>query len=108
MNRDTGKPLSGTDHIRQSVEDILTTPVGTRVKLLTYGSNLQRLVDRPADRITAIRVVMATAIALDRWEPRIAVNSVNVLKAGGGEIDISVRATDIENQRAIVLENIRL
>lgn len=108
MNRDTGKPLSGTDHIRQSVEDILTTPIGTRVMRPLYGSNLQRLVDHPDDRVTAIRVVMATAGALARWEPRITVNSIEVLKAGGGEIVISIRATDTEHQRAIVLENIRL
>jgi phage baseplate assembly protein W len=108
MNRDTGKPLSGTDHIRQSVQDILSTPLGTRVMLPGYGSNLQRLVDNPADQVTAIRAVMATAVALARWEPRITVNSINVLKAGEGEISLTVRATDTENQRTILLENIRL
>lgn len=108
MSRETGKPLSSTDHIRQSVLDILTTPVGTRVMLPGYGSNLQRLVDRPADHVTAIRVVMAAAVALARWEPRITVNSVTILKAGEGEISITIRATDIENQRAVLLENIRL
>ena len=108
MNRDTGKPLSATDHIRQSVDDILSTPLGTRVMLPGYGSNLIRLIDHPADHVTAIRVVMATAVAIARWEPRITINSVNVLKAGEGEITITIKATDTENQRAIVLENIRL
>lgn len=28
MDRNTGKLLSGTDHIRQSIVDILTTPLG--------------------------------------------------------------------------------
>jgi hypothetical protein len=108
MNRETGKVLSGTDHIRQSVEDILSTPLGTRVMLPGYGSNLIRLVDHPADHITAIRVVMATAVAIARWEPRITINSIEVLKAGEGEIAITLRATDTENQRTVVLENIRL
>lgn len=108
MNRDTGKPLSATDHIRQSVQDILSTPIGTRVMRPLYGSNLQRLVDHPDDQVTAIRVVMAVAGALSRWEPRISVSSIEVLKVGGGEITISVRAVDVENQRAVYLENIRL
>lgn len=108
MDRNTGKPLSGTDHIRQSVMDILSTPLGTRVMLPLYGSNLQSLVDHPDDRVTAIRVVMATAVALARWEPRITVNAINVLQAGGGVIRLSIQATDIETQRALLLENLQL
>lgn len=46
MDRNTGKLLSGTDHIRQSIVDILTTPLGTRVMLPEYGSKLFDLVDR--------------------------------------------------------------
>ncbi|MDY3572310.1 GPW/gp25 family protein [Enterobacter hormaechei] len=108
MDRNTGKPLSGTDHIRQSVQDILSTPVGSRVMLPGYGSNLIHLVDHPTDRTTTIRVVMAAAGALARWEPRIVVNSIDVLQAGGGVIRLSIHATDVENQRAILLENIEL
>jgi phage baseplate assembly protein W len=108
MSRNDGKPLSGTDHIRQSVQDILTTPLGSRVMLTGYGSGLHKLVDHPENSITAVRVVMATALALSRWEPRITVDGIDVVKAGAGTILVSIRATDIENQRAIFLENIRL
>jgi len=31
MNRETGGALTDLDHIRQSVRDILLTPVGTRL-----------------------------------------------------------------------------
>ncbi len=31
MSRDTGEALTDLDHIRQSVRDILLTPVGSRV-----------------------------------------------------------------------------
>ncbi|MEZ2600751.1 GPW/gp25 family protein [Kluyvera intermedia] len=106
MDRKSGKPLSGIDHIRQSVQDILSTPTGTRVELPLYGSNLIHLVDHPTDRTTTIRVVMAAAGALARWEPRIVVNTIDVLQAGGGAILLSIHATDVENQRAILLEDI--
>lgn len=108
MNQETGKPLSATDHIRQSVQDILSTPLGSRVMLPGYGSNLLRLVDHPADHVTAVRVVMATAVAIARWEPRVTINTIEVLKAGEGQIIVTIRATDTENQRAVLLENIKL
>ena len=31
MNRNTGRAVAGLEHLRQSVADILTTPVGSRV-----------------------------------------------------------------------------
>lgn len=76
MNRNTGAALSNTAHIRQSVQDILSTPTGTRVMLSEYGSDLPALVDAPDDALTQIRAVMATAVALEKWEPRITVQSV--------------------------------
>ncbi|MBL5919772.1 GPW/gp25 family protein [Lelliottia amnigena] len=108
MNRKDGKPLSNTDHIRQSVNDILSTPLGSRVMLPGYGSNLHRLVDHPEDTMTSIRIVMSTAVAIARWEPRIAVNSIEVLNVSPGKVAMTLRATDTENQRAILLENIQL
>lgn len=47
VNSWTGKRLSGTDHLRQSISDILSTPVGSRVLVRDYGSNLFSLVDNP-------------------------------------------------------------
>lgn len=108
MHRDTGAHLSGTEHIRQSVQDILSTPLKTRRMLMDYGSELPDLVDYPDDKSTAIRVVMATAVALARWEPRISIDAVSVLQAGGGRISISIQATDIETHLPVVLENIAL
>ncbi len=70
MDRNTGKPLSGTDHICQSIVDILTTPLGTRVMLPEYGSKLFDLVDNPTDPSLAMRIIMESAGAIARWEPR--------------------------------------
>lgn len=38
MNSETGKTISGIEHLKQSIVDILTTPVGTRVMRRDYGS----------------------------------------------------------------------
>lgn len=39
MSRENGRELeTELDHIRQSVQDILTTPIGTRIMRREYGS----------------------------------------------------------------------
>ncbi|ELY4662261.1 GPW/gp25 family protein [Cronobacter muytjensii] len=106
MNRNTGAVLSDTAHIRQSVQDILSTPPRTRVMLPEYGSDLLSLVDAPDDRLTQIRAVMATAAALSNWEPRITVQSVSVSRNGAGRIGIDLVATDTETQKIISLEGL--
>ncbi|ELE9727874.1 GPW/gp25 family protein [Enterobacter kobei] len=106
MNRNTGAVLSETAHIRQSVQDILSTPTGTRVMLPDYGSDLLTLVDAPDDRLTQIRLVMATAVALDKWEPRITVQSVSASRTGAGRLTVDLTATDTETQKLIRLEGL--
>jgi phage baseplate assembly protein W len=69
----TGKPLEGLAHLRQSITDILTTPLGSRVMRRTYGSLLMQLIDQPFNGATAVRLYASVAEALMRWEPRIRV-----------------------------------
>jgi len=78
VNNRTGKRLSGSDHLRQSVSDILSTPLGSRVLVRDYGSELFSLVDNPRDDLTRLRIIAATASALARWEPRLRVKRVMV------------------------------
>jgi phage baseplate assembly protein W len=78
MNRATGAPLDGDAHLVQSCEDIVTTPLGTRVMRRDYGCLLAELVDRPLNRATLLLASMAIALALARWEPRIVVRQVVV------------------------------
>lgn len=71
MDRTNGKSLSGMDHLRQSIMDILSTPRGTRVMRREYGSNLFGLVDRPMNGALLVAIYGETAAALARWEPRL-------------------------------------
>tara|TARA_B100000678_G_scaffold258338_1_gene237844 strand:+ start:6945 stop:7289 length:345 start_codon:yes stop_codon:yes gene_type:complete len=91
MNTATGAKVSGEAHLRQSVRDILTTPIGSRVMRRTYGSRLYELMDAP---ITPGLMALArafTADALARWEPRLEVIRV-VAKAVSGQIEIDLQA----------------
>jgi len=78
MDASTGKPLSGDAHLAQSIGDILSTPIGTRVMRRDYGSALFELLDAPMNALTRLRLFAATAVALARWEPRLKLTRVSV------------------------------
>ncbi|WP_227369837.1 GPW/gp25 family protein [Halomonas sp. M20] len=76
MNAQTGRRIDGLDHIRQSVRDILTTPIGSRVMRRDYGSLLPDLIDQPLHDATLLQAYSAAIMALLRWEPRIRVQAI--------------------------------
>ncbi|MNP17787.1 Lysozyme [compost metagenome] len=63
MNRETGRPIALLDHIRQSVADILTTRIGTRVMRREYGSQLPDLIDQPFNAATRLLAYAAITSA---------------------------------------------
>ncbi|WP_019833779.1 GPW/gp25 family protein [Sphingomonas sp. PR090111-T3T-6A] len=78
VDRHTGKPLDGDAHLAQSIFDILSTPIGTRVMRRDYGSALFKLADAPFNPATQLRMYAATATALKRWEPRLALTRISI------------------------------
>jgi phage baseplate assembly protein W len=76
MSAQTGRSIDGMDHLRQSVTDILTTPIGSRVMRREYGSLLPELIDQPLHGATLLRAYAATVLALTRWEPRLQITRV--------------------------------
>ncbi|WP_439571185.1 GPW/gp25 family protein [Sphingomonas sp.] len=98
MDAFTGKPLSGAAHLAQSVRDILATPLGTRLMLRDYGSQIFELMGRPANAATMMLLRAATAAALRRWEPRIRLTRVvfgGDFAAGRPVIQIEGVRTDV-------------
>jgi hypothetical protein len=83
MNAQTGQRIDGLDHIRQSVRDILTTPLGTRVMRREYGSLLPELIDQPLNDALLLQAYAATIMALIRWEPRIRVTAIRRFVSSG-------------------------
>lgn len=107
MNRDTGLRLEGFDHLIQSIQDILTTPLGSRVHRRDYGSLLPRLVDRPMSGALVALMINATATALDRWEPRlklekVIIDAVNV----GGQISMSLIGYYVVNGERVAINGL--
>lgn len=91
LDRNTGKTSSGADHLAQSIADILSTPIGTRVRRRDYGSLLSELIDAPLNAVTRLRFFAATAQALGRWEPRLALTRIAIGPGNAaGSLDIAL------------------
>lgn len=97
MSRTTGKPLSGVAHLAQSIGDLLSTPIGSRVIRRDYGSLLTALIDQPYNAALRIRLFAATALAIARWEPRLALTRVALDRSDTGAFTLTLdgRRTDV-------------
>lgn len=90
LDRRTGESISGLDHLRQSIEDILTTPLGSRRMRPEYGSKLRRYVDMPVNEGWKSAVQAEVARALGRWEPRLRLERVVVTSVLDGQIGMTL------------------
>ncbi len=97
MNARTGRTITSQQHLAQSIEDICTTPVGSRVMRREYGCHLANLVDWPLNAATRLQAYAAVATALMRWEPRIRLSRVLLTPstvAGQAFLDVEGTVTD--------------
>lgn len=99
MNRETGKAITDTEHLRQSVRDILLTPQGSRIARREYGSLLFALIDQPQNPALRLQVMSAVYVALSRWEPRLALDSITISSMDGSMV---VELTGQRNNGAAV------
>ncbi|OWU68265.1 phage baseplate protein [Roseovarius sp. 22II1-1F6A] len=104
----TGTSLSGIDHLRQSIRDILTTPIGSRVMRRDYGSRLPALIDAPMNAATLLDLYAATAEALSTWEPRLDLEQVTASSAAAGHVVLSLSGTYLPDGQAITLDGIEV
>ena len=96
MNQQNGTRMTELDHVRQSVRDILITPVGSRLVRRDYGSLIPELIDRPQNDALRLQMMAATYGAICRWEPRIRLTSISFETGDAGEmyVDITGMRTD--------------
>lgn len=112
MSASTGQLLGGIDHLRQSVADILTTPIGSRVMRRAYGSRLADLVDTTMTPLALAQVQASALEALLTWEPRLAVTRIlaeaTADELEAGQITITVEGEYLPEGRSVRLDGIVL
>lgn len=101
MSTTTGRYIEEIDHLRQSIQQILFTRVGTRVMRRTFGSLLPELIDQPLNDQTAIQLYAATATALIMHEPRLRLTRVQLAVGSDmpGSADLEISGTALLNGR---------
>ncbi|CAM3980717.1 GPW/gp25 family protein [Xenorhabdus thuongxuanensis] len=103
MNSNNGRTLSDSDHIRQSITDILMTPIGSRVMRREYGSLLPNLIDQPQNPALRLRIMSACYMSLLHWEPRIRLETINYLRSEQGALTIEISGINVQNDTALSL-----
>ncbi|MBW4721117.1 GPW/gp25 family protein [Saccharothrix obliqua] len=84
--------VGGEREIVESIRLVLATAPGERPMRPEFGCAIHDLVFAPADAATAGRIAYEVRLALERWEPRIALTDVSV---GFDEVDRGTLLIDI-------------
>lgn len=92
MSRETGKQIELTEHINQSLNDIFTTPIGSRIQRREYGSYLFELIDSAGNEAGKLRLLAALIDAASRWEPRVVLETADLSINMAGEITLDYAA----------------
>ena len=108
MNINDGKDISEINHLKQSIANILTTPIGSRVMRRDYGSNLFNKIDHPINGDLIAEIYLDIVESLFIWEPRFELEQVIVSNIKNGRITIDLEGSFLSNGQKITLENIEI
>jgi len=98
ISRVTGNPLSGDEHLQQSIADILTTPIGSRVMRREYGFDFS-VIASPQSQSTIMKLYVSVVRSLLKWEPRITITRLQTNRDAGGKLTLDITAK--KNNRLI-------
>ena len=86
LDRATGAVLTGWAHTSQSILDIVTTAIGSRVLARAYGFSGPGLQDAPMSERAIVGHFSAIAEALRLWEPNYRLRQIGVERLGAGGV----------------------
>lgn len=107
MNATTGRRIGYAEHIGQSIADILTTPIGSRLMRRDYGSFIPMLIDQPLTPANQLRLMAATAQAIMKHEPRTRLRSAFLAFDASGRAVLQIARTD-RGQAATVRQAVNI
>lgn len=108
MDSTTGRAISGLDHMRQRITNIITTAIGSSTERRDYGSRLPRMVDRPVNPSFKLDTVQAIAEALAKWEFEFKFTAANLAYSEPGTVTIDLFGESMINGEKIKLEGLVL
>lgn len=74
----TSKPLQyGLNSIVQSIQNIISTPIGSRFFEPEFGSRIPEMLFEIQDDTTEIMIINEAYASIQRWEPRVQIDFAN-------------------------------
>jgi phage baseplate assembly protein W len=101
MNASTGRSIGYTAHISQSIADILTTPIGSRLMRRRYGSFIPSLIDQPMTPANILRLQAATAQAIMKYEPRTRLRRAVLSFDASGRVLMQIERQDRKQSTSV-------
>ncbi|WP_332604158.1 GPW/gp25 family protein [Acinetobacter sp. ESBL14] len=87
INKNNGQSLkSEIQSLQQSIQDIISTPIGSRVMRREYGSLLFELLDQPINDSLILKCYSTIYTAITRWEDRIQINKIYLSPSKGSQL----------------------
>lgn len=109
MGRENGKDVTEIQHLVRSLIDLLTTPLGSMPTLREYGCRLFEYIDRPMNEELRLDMLQAVYYAIDRWEPRLLLSSVDLVAGDElGLLYLTLNGVYLLEGRAVQLNNLTL
>jgi phage baseplate assembly protein W len=100
---------SGAQNIRENIRVILLTEVGERILLAEFGSRIQSVLFEQNTPATRRLIQKEMEEALQRWEPRIELESVEATTDGGDDRAVTATITyRVRATRAIEQMTLRI
>jgi phage baseplate assembly protein W len=83
----------GIEHVKESIQQILGTPIGSRVMRRDFGSRLHQIVFAPNDSTIDTLVEHYVREAIERWEKRVVIGPVTVVHSERhvGRVEIGIQ-----------------
>jgi len=108
LSNKTGKGLGQINHLKQSIRDILTTPIGSRVMRRDYGSRLFEIIDSPTNEDQKVEIFAAVAEALDTWEPRFKLQQTSLVEIEPGKLTLELRGVFLLDGKEVTLSDLEI
>ena len=108
MNINTGRSIEDMEHLRQSITNILSTPIGSRIMRRDYGSRLFKRLDAPLTGELLAEIYADIVEALFSYEPRFEVTNVSVVSMDQGHLILDVTGKYLITGEDITLTGIEI
>lgn len=108
MNVHTGRSIADLEHLRQSITDILSTPIGSRIMRRDYGSRLFKRIDAPITGELIAEIYADVVEALFNYEPRFEATNVTVVSMDNGHLVLDITGKYLVTGEDVTLNGIEI